>query len=248
MRDLKLVAFSILFSIFFGIASIAKADHSLTIYAVNYPPYEIENPDVDNLQGFDVEVVTEAFLRKGYRATVDFRPWKRIVSMAKTGTALAILSCGKAAGREEYIYYSDPISAATRTYVALKDYAGDVPRSIKDATGKKIVVVSGYVSEKELIAEGMEFDPIIDDESALRVLQKRGQDFFFTSREFVEYLAGSLDISNQFQYFDTQKKVDYHLCFSKNWPHTEALRNIFNIGLAEIKADGTYDKIHAKYK
>lgn len=248
MRKLKLSFLAILISALIGVSSFAKADHSLTIFAVNYPPYEIENPDVNNLQGFDVEVAIEAFRRKGYRATVDFRPWKRIVSMAKSGTALAILSCGKSAGREDYIYYSNPISTATRTYVASIDYKGDIPHSIKDAQGKKIVVVSGYVSEKELIAEGMDFDPIIDDESALRVLQKRGKDFFFTSREFVEYIAGGLGLADQFQYFDTEKQVDYHLCFSKNWPHTEALRNIFNIGLAEIKADGTYDKIHAKYK
>ncbi|MEH6633006.1 MAG: transporter substrate-binding domain-containing protein [Halopseudomonas aestusnigri] len=220
----------------------------LTIHAVNYPPYEIENPDVDSLLGFDVEVVVAAFDRVGRRARIEFRPWKRIVAMAKAGTTTAMLSCGKSAGREEYIYYSEPISTATRTYAASLDYSYDTPHSIEDAQGQKILVVSGYVSEKELKAAGVDHEPIINDDSALRVLLNRDFDLFFTTKEFIQYVAGGLGLSKKLQYFDTGKQIPYHLCFSKGWPGSSTLRDIFNKGLAEIRADGTYDAIHARYQ
>ncbi|WP_419904362.1 substrate-binding periplasmic protein [Kiloniella sp.] len=239
-------------SIFFAFACIAKLSQAqepiLTIHAVDFPPYEIENPGIDSLLGFDVEVVVEAFSRVGRQAVVDYRPWKRIVAMAKSGTTVAMLSCEKSPGRGEYINFSDPISKATRTYVASADFEGKVPRTMEDAKGMKILVISGYAAEKELKAANINYDPIIDDTSALRILLNRDYDLFYTAREFVEYIADGLKISDKIQYFDTGKQVYFHLCFSRKWVNSLALRDLFNQGLAEIRADGTYDAIHAKYK
>ncbi len=238
-----------IFLLLICMTTIARAQETvLTIHAVNFPPYEIENPDIDSLLGFDVEVVVAAFKKVGRRAQVEFRPWKRIVAMAKAGTTVAMLSCGKTAGREEYIYYSDPISTATRTYVSSIGYSGNAPKSIEDVEGLKVLVVSGYAAEKELKAIGVNYEPIIDDASALRVLINRDFDVFYTTKEFVQYIAGGLGLSDKLKYFDTGKQLFYHLCFSKEWPGSKTLRDIFNKGLAEIRADGTYDAIHARYQ
>ncbi|MFD2207018.1 substrate-binding periplasmic protein [Kiloniella antarctica] len=220
----------------------------LVIHAVNYPPYEIENPDIDSLLGFDVEVAVQAFKKVGRRAQVEFRPWKRVVAMAKAGTTVAMLSCGRTPGREDYIFYSDPISTATRTYAASVKFSGQEPTSLESVQDLRILTVSGYASEKELKAANIDFDPIIDDVSAIRILLNRDFDLFYTTREFVEYIAGGLGLSKNLQYFDTGKQISYHLCFSKGWPGAETLRDTFNKGLAEIREDGTYDAIHAKYK
>ncbi|MEH6633007.1 MAG: transporter substrate-binding domain-containing protein [Halopseudomonas aestusnigri] len=220
----------------------------LIIHAVDFPPYEIENPGVDSLLGFDVEVVVEAFDRVGLRARIDFRPWKRIVAMAHAGTTVAMLSCEKSPGREDYINYSDPISKATRTYVASIDFAGDVPNSMEEARGLKILVISGYAAEKELKNADINYEPVIHDASALRILLNRDFDLFYSAREFVEYTAGGLGIADKVQYFDTGKQVFFHLCFSKKWPNSKIIRDKFNEGLTIIREDGTYDTIHEKYK
>ncbi|MFD2207017.1 substrate-binding periplasmic protein [Kiloniella antarctica] len=230
-------------------STLSRAEQPLlTIHAVDFPPYEIENPGVDSLLGFDVEVVIEAFARVGRRARVDFRPWKRIVAMAQSGATLAMLSCEKSPGREKFINYSDPISKATRTYVASADFTGNPPQKMEDAKGSKVLVVSGYAAEKELIAAHIPYEPIIDDTSALRVLLNRDYDLFYSAREYVQYVAGGMGIAEKVQYFDTGKQVLFHLCFSKKWPDSMAIRDKFNQGLAEIMADGTYTAIHAKYK
>ena len=168
--------------------------------------------------------------------------------MARAGTTVAMLSCEKSPGREDYINYSDPISKATRTYVASVDFAGDVPQSMEEARGLKILVISGYAAEKELKNADIDYEPVIHDASALRILLNRDFDLFYSAREFVEYTAGGLGIADKVQYFDTGKQVFFHLCFSKKWPNSKALRDKFNKGLAMIREDGTYDAIHAKYK
>ena len=119
---------------------------------------------------------------------------------------------------------------------------------MEDAKGYKVLVISGYAAEKELIAANIPYEPIIDDPSALRVLLNRDYDLFYSAREYVQYVAGGMKIADKVQYFDTGKQVFFHLCFSKKWPDSIALRDQFNQGLAEIRADGTYDAIHAKYK
>ena len=233
----------------FGATSLAQSqDTVLTIHAVNYPPYEIENTGSDGLLGFDVEVVVEAFKRVGQTAKVEYRPWERVKVMAKRGATLAMLSCAITEARKQYINYSDPISTTTRTYVAPRDFSGDVPRVIDDGKGFKVLAVAGYGTEYELDKANVAYYPAKSDESALKVLLSRNYDFFYSSREYIQYVAAGLEVVDKIQYFDLQQSKNYHLCFSRKWPNSKALHDMFNKGLAEIRADGTYDAIHAKYK
>ncbi|WP_421780270.1 substrate-binding periplasmic protein [Kiloniella litopenaei] len=248
---MSLIVNSLLFSLMILIlmaTPLWAEEPELVIHSVDFPPYEIENPGSDNLRGFDVEVVIEAFDRVNVEVEVNFLPWKRIVAMARAGTTLAMLSCEKTTERKEFIYYSNPISKATRTYVASAEYSGKTPYSMEDAHGAKILVISGYAAEDELKKANLKYEPVIDDMSALRILLSRDYDFFYSSREFVEYTARGQGIADKFQYFDTGKQVFFHLCFSKKWPNSKVLRDKFDKGLEEIQSDGTYDAIHAKYK
>lgn len=231
-----------------GAFQVQAENPTLTIHAVNYPPYEIEQPTADGLRGFDVEVATAAFERVGYALNVEFLPWKRIIAMARTGETLAVLSCGVAKDRNQYINYSDPISTTSRTYAAPLDYDGKKPQTIGDGKGAKVVSVSGYILTKELDAAGVDYFPATSDETALNILLKRDYDFFYTNREYIKYIAATLNMKGQFQYFDTKKPSLLHLCFSRKWPESDKLHKLFNKGLADIRADGSYDAIHAKYQ
>ena len=232
----------------FGATSLAQAqDTMLTFHAVNYPPYEVENPGSDGLLGFDVEVVVEAFKRVGRSAKIEYRPWKRVIAMAKLGKTVGMMSCAITDARKQFINYSDPISTASRTYVAAKSFSGDVPQTVVDGKDFKILAVAGYATEYELDKANVAYYAAPNDEMALKILLSRDYNFFYSSREFVQYVAIGLEIVDQIQYFDLQRQTNHHLCFSRKWPNSEALRDLFNKGLAEIRADSTYDTIHAKY-
>ncbi|MBL4741081.1 MAG: transporter substrate-binding domain-containing protein [Sneathiella sp.] len=235
--------------VFFGPVSLARPEQvNVTIHTVNFPPYEIESPGRDGLRGFDIEVAIEAFKRVGVSAKIEFLPWNRILSMARKGTTVAALSCAKTKDRDHFIYYSDPISKATHVYVALKDFKGMAPQKLLDAKGFKIVAVRGYTNEFHLKKEKIKYQYAMNDVAALNLLLNRDFDFFYSTGEFVKYVATELNIADQLQYFELQTSKAYHLCFSRFWPNVETLRDRFNRGLAEIRADGTFDAIHQKYK
>ncbi|MFD2205615.1 substrate-binding periplasmic protein [Kiloniella antarctica] len=227
---------------------VAADETELVIHAVNYPPYEIENPGEDGLHGFDVEVVVEAFKRVDLSARVVFLPWNRVLSMAERGTTVAALSCAKAESRDHYFHYSDPISSSTNVYVARKDFKGRIPLILADGKNHKVVVVGGYINELELKEAGIPYLTATNDKAALNILFKRKFDFFYSTREFIQHIAVGLKISDKLQYFNTNHQVDYHLCFSRAWPNSEVLHEKFNNGLAQIKADGTLEAIHAQYQ
>ncbi|WP_417454555.1 substrate-binding periplasmic protein [Kiloniella sp.] len=229
------------------IPAVFAEQETITIYAVNYPPYSIETPKQDGLRGFDAEVVIEAYDRVGIPATIEFMPWARIMMRAEQGKIAAALSCAKAKKREHFISYSPPISSATHSFVAKKTYDGETPRNLRDAHDKKITVVDGYTTKLELKSAGIPYQAVINDEAGLNVLLKRDFDFFYSTREFVQYITSGKIIASQIKYFDV-KETSYHLCFSQGWPSSKFLLTKFNKGLTAIKADGTYDKIHAKYQ
>ena len=229
------------------VTAVFAEQETITIYAVNYPPYSIETPKQDGLRGFDAEVVVEAFERVSINAAVEYMPWARIMLRAEQGKIAAALSCAKAKKRGHFISYSPPISSATHSFVAKKNYEGKAPRSLQDARGKKITVVDGYTTKLQLKNAGIPYHAVINDAAALNVLLKRDFDFFYTTREFIQYITSGKIIASQIKYFDV-KETSYHLCFSQKWPESKFLLTKFNKGLAVIKADGTYDKIHAKYQ
>nr|WP_246201877.1 transporter substrate-binding domain-containing protein [Sneathiella aquimaris] len=236
-------------SIFFVLGGGAKpaSAEQLVLYAVNYPPYEIEEPEKDGLLGFDVDVVIESFARSGIDAVVSFMPWKRIMLLGEGGEIAGAVSCAYQKKRERYFYFTDPISTSTHSYVYTDRYRGKPLKSVEDADGLKVVVVSGYSSEAELKRAGVNYETTNTDNHAISLLLERSYDLFYSTREFMEYQAKKGGYSDRIGFFDL-RKLQYHLCLSRMWPESEKLVRQFNKGLAEIKADGTYDRIHEKYR
>lgn len=227
-------------------ATPARAGETVTILAVDYPPFEMSEP-VNGLHGFDHEVVVEAFSRAGLDARVVYVPWTRAVSDTTNGLSEALLSCARNGEREKVYLFSKPISQDTYGLYYRKDF--DLPdiRTLEDVVGHSVASVSGYASLAKLVE--IDADPIeVPSETAgFKMLALNRFDFLYSGRQATDFQIMQLGMSGQFGFVETEN-WDYHLCFSRRHPRSKDLLPLFNTGLAELRADGTYQKIHARYR
>ena len=243
---MRKLAFLILFISGLLMLTQSEASETVRLVACNFPPYEFEHP-VGELRGFDVEVVEEAFRREGITAVFEFYPWARALEMAKDGEVTALVSCVDTQKRREILIMSEPISFSTRVFLVRKDYKGPPLTSFDDLRGLMVGAVKGYISSASLTKHGIKHDISINDTAALKKLANGHIDVFNTQLEMIQYLSPNLGMKDSFKWF-VHLKRNYHLAFSKKWPDVEKLVSRFNKGLKSIKEDGTYDRIHNKYR
>jgi len=72
-------------------------------------------------------------------------------------------------------------------------------------------------------------------------------DYAYIPFESSIFQAMQLGISEEIRSIKILEK-SLHICFSQKWPNIEGIVKKFNRGLELIRADGTYDRIHAKYR
>ncbi len=231
----------------FALHAARAADQKIIFYTVDFPPYEFQNPDSSGLRGFDIDVVIEAFKRMNIDADVDFLPWKRVISSSQTGAIAGAVSCVYTKEREAFYRFSAPISYSTQTFAYTSRYQGPALKTIQDASGLRILVVAGYAAETELKEANIPYETAMSDQAAINRLMQRPYDVFYTVREFMEYSAKKAGFSDKVRFFDITR-TPYHLCLSRRWPDSARLLAAFSKGLAQIRADGTYQKIHNKYR
>jgi len=245
LKHIELAAIIVIFACLMS-PSVWADEQPLKILAVHFPPYEFESP-VNGLKGFDVEVVETVFQRMGAPAKVEFLPWIRAVEIVYAGQAMALLSCGHTKGRDVHVFYSDVISTATHGYFQRKEDPDLNYHSLVELQGQKIAAVRGYTVQKKLEELDIEHIKSRNDKLALNILIGKRVDIYYGTKESNEFIANQMGIAKEIKFHPFNTK-SYHMCFSKKWPGSKELLAKFNDGLAQLKADGDYKKIHDKYR
>ena len=225
---------------------LARAGETVTVLAVDYPPYEMSAP-VDGLHGFDHETVLEAFSRAGVDARIVYVPWTRAVSDTTNGLSEALLSCARTAEREQAYLFSDPISQDTYGLFYRKDFDPPEVRTLEDVIGHSVASVSGYASLAKLVEIGANPVEVPSETTGFKMLALGRFDFLYSGRQSTDFQIMKLGMSGQFGFVETEN-WDYHLCFSRRHPRSRDLLPVFNRGLADLRSDGTYREIHSRYR
>ncbi|MGL1862403.1 MAG: transporter substrate-binding domain-containing protein [Pseudodesulfovibrio sp.] len=240
--------FLVIFVLLGAFPSVCVAQDKLVIYATNYPPYEFEQPE-DGKRGFDLEVVEEALHRAGYEVEFQFYPWSRVMKKLKKNNILAALSCMRTPEREQFLAFSDPISKLTEVLMVRKEYPEPVPSRYADFHGIEIGSMIDWVFTEKLEKWGIPHDVSPDEKVAIRKLADGRVDALLVALESTQYWVKSMGMPDTFKWKPVEGTFsEYNLCFSKEYPETPEVLSVFNEKLAEMKADGTYDAIHARYK
>ena len=224
----------------------ATAETAIFGTSINYAPYEIYPPE-NGLRGFDVEVVEAAFERAGVTVQIEYLSWARAMSMAKVGHFAGLITCTYRPEREEFFLFSDTISHTTDGFWMRRDSADPELKTIQDARGYSVGGILEYSSLKDLQKVNPEAVTFRTETRALKSLLMGSYQYLYLSMEVTEYLAKRMGSLEKLK-FSAIKTKDFVICFSKKWPGVEDLMAKFNKGLAAVKADGTYDKIHDRYR
>ncbi|MBL4739661.1 MAG: transporter substrate-binding domain-containing protein [Sneathiella sp.] len=233
-----------------GLVTNGSAKDALIFFAVNYPPYDIEN-DSSGKRGFDVEVVEAAFASVGINTEVQFRPWKRIMSEVESGKATGAVTCSDVQARRSWVYLSDKLSVTRLAIVVGKSNEPKNILTVNDLKQLNTVAVNGYASEKELTKLGIEHVKTNTIESALKMVTYRDSiHAFYGGWESTQFVASTMGIQEKLTFLpDTSKTPHpFYVCFSQKWPNVKTIIEQFNKGLNKIRQEGLYETIHTRYK
>jgi polar amino acid transport system substrate-binding protein len=211
---------------------------------IPYAPFEFTEPGSSEVVGFDVDLV-KAIAATPHVGITDVRFVKQrfdtiILSVAQGRFDMSASSFSITPERAKQIDFSDGYFTATQS-VMVKTGSGIT--GIDDLKGRRIGVQRGTtgadLADTVQGAEVLRFE-IIDD--AFNALAGDRVDAVINDYAVSAYAAERRD---DFEIVDRNPTIEnYGLVFPKDNP---ALRDAFNAGLAEIRANGTYDEIHRKW-
>jgi len=233
-------------SLFLGMPAVAGG--TLRIAISDWPPYvETTAPD----QGLAIELVRTALDRIDYDMEIVDEPWSRTLEGATIGVYDALAAAWFSDARAAKFLFSKPYLLNEIKFIKRKGHPFQF-RSMDDLRGQVIGIVKDYayddrfdrgsgltrfvnnhVLENLLLLLQGEVDVTLDDERVLR-------------HEIAQYMAGSKDqfeiLPNPF----SQKG----LCFamSRQHPRYKEIIKAFDAEIAEMRGDGTYDRILAKHR
>lgn len=223
------------------------ADGTLTVCSdVPYPPFEFEDPDAPSgYSGFDIDLVQEIADRNDLTLTVLEVGFDGIES----GAALAARQCDLAASamtitpaRAENLNFSDPYFEASQSLITLSDSGIE---SLEDVAGQALGVqgnTTGATFAEENAPDGTD------------IIEFQGGPDVFTAIVAGQVVAGlqDLDINVEqvqnddrfviVETFDTGEEYGFAAATDN-----DALIDLVNATLAEMRDDGTYDEIFDRY-
>lgn len=212
-----------------------------------WPPFL--DPDSPT-QGIALEIVREAFATQGYKVEMNFVPWARAINGVKDADYDVLIGTWYTEERTAFLAYSDPYLTNQIKFIKRTGDAFEY-QGLDSLTGKNVAVVRDYgYGDAFLTATNFKRPEAKDLVTNLRKLVSGRVDLTLedevVARAFMQKELPEL----------LDKVVFTQNALSSNALHvTSGLQNsrhknildAFNKGLAEIKANGTYDALLKKY-
>jgi len=228
----------------------ASAEQIVTIATLEYHPWTGKNL---KFNGFVNHVITEAFRRGGYTVKYTYLPWKRGVRETKNGQFSALSYVYFSKDREKEFFLSDPISVEKIVFFHLKSNPIGDWKTLDDLKKYKFGATRGYTYTREFwqAAESKRLNVDVTDNDM---------------QNFKKLFVGRIDIfpsglvngyrilQKEFNPGKSQlltyhlkplSNTTGHLAFTRSRQDSGNLLQVFNHGLAKLKAEGLYDQFKA---
>lgn len=230
----------------------------LHIVTSEYPPYEYL--EKGQAIGINVDIATEALKRIGYTAKIEFIPWQRALFYTKYGKADAILDASYKDDRAKYLNYP-------KEEVYLENWYCFKPKNSKITLNKNLSNIPSirigimrnyfYGGEIQKAIDKKLFKKIVqlnNEETIFKKLFDKKYDIFIGNKTTTYLVGNKLGLTQNIEIVKTTEtnenyllSVDKtYLAFSKKAVPKELVKK-FSEAIAQMKKDGTVDKILKKY-
>ena len=249
VRALQLIRATIVFvAVFFSCFAVSQ-NNPLTFYVVDYPPYLVVSQERKSVSGMDAEIIKAAYAAVDVSVSYDVLPWNTILDGMQTGKFLGTASCTRRPERLPYMLYSDEISTTSQVLVSRKELDASAIKTLQDLRQFDTISVVNWGPQKLLEQLDIPHQTTTTlDEALLRISDGKADLLYIAEYPALAH-AKKLGVHDEikitslaFQPLNTQ-----HLCFSRQYPHSRILLEQFNLGLREIKRNGTYQAIRNRY-
>jgi len=233
-------------------SSQADEQTSLRLSCIDFPPYKIAPNEAGGdgaplKPGMDVEIIKAAFAGSSLQPQFDFMPFKRAIELAARGDYAGICGCSRSAEREKSFLFSQPVNRVSLGLFASTKEELDGVHSIADLAGRQVIMVNGYVLEKELRAAGANLSLVPDDHQAAVMLDHRPHFILAGFRQPIEYHRERAGLTQPLFFRELSSGPNF-LCLSRAYPDAERAMAVFNEGLKRVNEDGSYAAILDAYR
>ena len=218
----------------------------LMAVGLSLPPYVFRETD----SGMELDIVREALGVRGYSIKPYYLPLKRVEKSLRTKTVDGALTVRESMGIESvyfadtsHIYYQNVAVSLEENHFGihrmmdLKDYRVIVFQNADDYIGKE------WMEMKDIHTKGIK--EMANQESQVAMLFEKRTDVIVLDINIFKFYRKTTKKT------DTSAPVVIHEVVPKNNVKvafvSEKVRNDFNIGLAQIRASGVYEKIIQTY-
>lgn len=200
-------------------------------------------------RGIAVDIVTAAFETQGYDLNFKLMPFARAIHEVKKSRVDVLVATWYTEERASYLEFSNPYFYNKVKFIKLKgdpfEYFG-----MESLRGRNIGIVRSYGYGDEFLSSLLfRRDPVSDTLSNLKKLIAGRIDLTLEEPIVASFLMTENGLDpDLFEVSENSLSVNaLHITMSKSHPEASQLIHDFNLGLREIKKNGTYWEILVKY-
>ena len=229
------------------LASEPNQDNSLSVVTLNWEPFYAESlPD----GGLVSDIVRASFAHSGFDITIKFVPWDRALDSSAKAKEDVLMGLWFAEERTQVYHFSEPFLANRVVFVkaAGDDFEFD---GIDSLYGKKVGTIRKYVYLKEFLDNPrIEKIPVSGLTANLKKVAKGRVDLTLDDEIVIKDLINRElpELKDKLSFTrNALEEKPLYIASSRQHPRGEEIISAFNKGLAQIRADGTYDELLKKH-
>lgn len=245
----KIAGLTFLWILMVGMVS-GWAQTPLNILTLEFPPYAYtEN---DEIKGFAVELVREAFDRMDVAMEIHILPWARSIRYLQDGDADGLFAMIKTDERATFADYPEnPLVYENRSFFVHKDSDITFDGNLQELREYQIGDVRGFSHGEQYdnaVKEGVltNIDYTNFNEQNVKKLVNNRLDLIISDKYIVWDLLRQMDAQGTLKHLYDLEQIPSYLAFSKK-RHLTGVITRFDQAMTEMKADGTYDRIITEF-